>query len=86
MLYGCFIEDTPLLAFARKQRGMAEIIPTSVLKLSKKILGHLTSRDTSNNYPWHKQAKILCDNFSLCCGVNSHNNLLTLRVRKLCAH
>ena len=59
---------------------LSELIPTSVLKFSKKILGHLTSRDRNNNYPSLKLAKILFDNFSQSFGINSHNNLLTLSV------
>ena len=38
---------------------LAELIPTSVLKFSKKILGHLTSRDMLNKvYPSLKHLKI----------------------------
>jgi len=53
-----------------------ELIPTSALKFSKKILVYLTSRDTIDNlYPSRKHPKNLCDIFGIRFGINSHINL-----------
>ena len=69
----------------------SELIPTSALKFSLKILVYLTSRDTIDNlYPSRnprgvalskpfkegaKHPKNLCDIFGIRFGINSHINL-----------
>ena len=51
---------------------LAELIPTSALKFSKKILAYLTSRDTVDKiYPLCKHPKNLCDIFEIHLGINS---------------
>ena len=55
---------------------LAELIPTSALKFSLKILAHLTSRDTIYNaYPLLKLFRIFFENSEQSFGVNSQTAL-----------